>query len=162
MTQTVKPIPEGSHTVTPALTVQGAAEAIEYYKRAFGAIERGRMATPDGRIMHAELQFGDSQVMLSDEFPGMSHPSPKGLGGTPVQLHLYVEDVDAVFDRAVEAGATVKMPVSDMFWGDRYGVVIDPFGHAWGLATHIEDVPPDEMRRRGEAMAAGLASKAPG
>src|SRR4051812_44172590 len=104
MTNAVKPIPDGSHTVTPSLVVQGAAEAIEYYKRAFGASERGRMAAPNGLIMHAELTIGDSTVMLSDEFPGMSHPSPKGLGGTPVQLHLYVEDVDAVFGRAVEAG----------------------------------------------------------
>jgi uncharacterized glyoxalase superfamily protein PhnB len=149
-----KPIPDGFHGVTPHLVVQGAGKAIEFYTKAFGAHERFRMPGPDGKtIMHAEIQIGNSIVMLADEFPGMGNKSPKGLGGTPVTLHMYVPEVDAAFKRATSAGAEVIMPLSNMFWGDRYGIVSDPFGHCWSLATHIEDVPPQEMAKRaGQAM----------
>lgn len=148
MAGTVKPIPEGYHTVTPYLVVKGAADAIDYYKRAFGAVERARMPGPEGLIMHAELQIGDSLVMLSDETPNMGNRSPKTLGGTTVSVFLYVDDVDAVHQRALDAGGTQKMAVSDMFWGDRFGTLVDPFGHEWGIATHVEDVTPEEMGRR--------------
>ena len=144
----VQPIPEGYHSVSPALAIDGAADAIEFYKRAFGATERYRMPGPEGRIAHAELQSGDSVVMLSDPFPDSSVKSPSALGGTTVGIFVYVEDVDAVFQQAVEAGATVTMPVDDMFWGDRFGSVTDPYGHHWSLATHVEDVPPEEMEER--------------
>ena len=152
----VRPIPEGYHSLTPALVVRNAAEAIAFYQRAFGARELSRMAAPDGqRIWHAELQIGDSRLMLSDEFPEMSDArAPPSLGGTAVSLHLYVEDADAVFQRALEAGATVSMPLADAFWGDRYGKVTDPFGHVWGIATHKEDVSEAELRRRVEAFSA--------
>jgi PhnB protein len=150
-----KPIPEGYHSVSPSLAVDGAAEAIEFYKRAFGATERGRMPAPDGRIAHAELQVGDSVVMLADPFPQSQVKPPTELGGTSVGIFVYVEDVDSVFQQAVDAGATVGMPPEDMFWGDRFGSLTDPYGHNWSFATHIEDVPPEEMERRGrEAMAA--------
>ena len=149
-----KPIPEGYNTISPALTIDGAAEAIEFYKRAFGATERGRMPTPDGKIAHAELGIGDSIVMLNDPFPQSSVRSPKELGATTVSLFFYVEDVDSVVQDAIDAGATVTMPVEDMFWGDRFGTVTDPFGHVWGIATHKEDLTPDEIATRGrEAMA---------
>ncbi len=145
----VRAIPKGYHTVTSALSVRGAAEAIAFYKKAFGAQEVMRMASPDGqRIMHAELKIGDSIVWLGDEFPDMGCRSPQSLGGSTAALHLYVPDVDAAFKRAVEAGAQVRMPVSDMFWGDRYGRVADPFGHEWGLATHKEDLKPAEIGKR--------------
>ncbi len=147
----VKPVPEGYRTVTPYLVARGADRAIEFYKRAFGAKERFRMPGPGGKIMHAEIQVGDSMIMLSDEFPEMGGRSPQALNGSPVSLFLYVDDVDALFRRAVEAGATVDMPVQDMFWGDRYGKVTDPFGHHWQLATHIEDVASEEMARRSAA-----------
>ena len=154
----VKPIPEGYHTVTPYLCVRGAAEAIEFYKKAFGAQEIFRMPYPDGqKLMHAEIKIGDSHIMLSDEMPGMgsSSKSPQSLGGSAVSQHLYVENVDKAMEQAVAAGATVEMPAMDMFWGDRFGKLVDPFGHSWSVATHIEDVPGDEMARRGmEAMAA--------
>jgi PhnB protein len=151
----VKPIPEGYHAVTPSLAVDGAAEAIEFYKRAFGAEERGRMPAPDGKIAHAEIQIGDSVVMLADPFPQSGCRSPKELGGTSVGIFVYVEDVDAVFKQAVEAGATATMEVEDMFWGDRFGTVVDPFGHQWQLATRKEDLSPEEVEERGkEAMAA--------
>jgi PhnB protein len=150
----VQPIPEGYHTVTPYLAVEDAAQAIEFYKRAFGANERGRMPGPDGKIAHAELQIGDSVLMLSDPFPQATTKSPKELGGTTGSVFLYVEDVDAVFQQAVDAGATVTMAVEDMFWGDRFGSITDPFGHAWSIATHVEDVPPEQMAERAkEAMA---------
>ncbi len=150
----VQPIPEGYHTVTPFLSVEDASEAIEFYTRAFGAQELGRMASPDGKVIwHAELQIGDSRLMLNDEFPEMGSRAPQSLGGTAGSLHLYVEDADAVFQRALEAGATVSMPISDAFWGDRYGRVIDPFGQPWGIATHREDVSEAEMRQRAEAFA---------
>lgn len=145
------PIPRGYHTVTPHLTVRGAARAIAFYKRAFGARERERMTTPDGRgIMHAEIQIGDSIVFLADEFPGMGSRAPQTLGATTGSLHLYVGNVDRAFQRAVAAGATVRMPVTDMFWGDRYAKVADPFGHEWGLATHKEDLSAREVRRRAQ------------
>ena len=143
-----KPIPEGYHSVSPALTIDGAAEAIDFYERAFGAKERLRMPGPDGQIAHAELEIGDSVVMLSDPFPQSSVKPPSQLGGTTVGIFVYVEDVDAVFQQAVEAGATATMPVDDMFWGDRFGSVTDPYGHHWSLATHVEDVPPEEMEER--------------
>lgn len=150
-TAAVKPIPEGMHSITPHLTCAGAAEAIEFYKKAFGAVEMGRMAGPGGKLMHAQLRIGDSPIMLVDEFPEWGGKGPKALGGTPVAIHLYVPDADAVFTTAVAAGATVKMEMADMFWGDRYGVVIDPFGHMWSIATHIKDMTPEEMAQAGKA-----------
>jgi len=150
-----KPIPEGYHTLTPYLAVDDAAQAIEYYKKAFGAKERMRMDAPEGKIGHAELEIGDSVVMLSDPFPQASTRPPKELGGTSASVFMYVEDVDAVVKQAVDAGATVTMEVADQFWGDRFGTVADPFGHLWSIATHVEDVPPEQMAERAkEAMAA--------
>jgi PhnB protein len=150
----VKPIPEGYHTLTPYLTVRDAARAIEFYKQAFGAKERGVMKGPDGKVMHAELSIGDSIVMLSDEFPHAGAVSPQSIGGSASGLHIYVEDVNSAFDRAVKSGATVEMPVADMFWGDRYGKLKDPFGHNWSIATHTADLSGEEMDRgMKEAMA---------
>jgi PhnB protein len=143
----VKAIPEGYHTLTPYLTVRDAARAIEFYKQAFGAEARGVMKGPDGKVMHAELRIGDSIVMLADEYPEIGAVSPHALGGSSTGLHIYVEDVDSAFDRAVKAGATVDMPVSDMFWGDRYGKLVDPFGHKWSIATHTADLSLEEMDR---------------
>jgi len=153
----VQPIPEGYHTVTPFLSVKGASDAIEFYKRAFGAVERGRMQDPKGSVVHAEIKIGDSVVMLADEMPGSECQSPQALGGTTTTIFLYVKDVDAVYNKAVAAGAKSTMPPADMFWGDRYGKVADPFGHSWSLATHKEDVAPDEMKRRSEAFMAKMA-----
>jgi PhnB protein len=151
----VKPIPDGYHAVTPYLALDNAAEAIEYYKKAFGAKERGRMDAPGGKIGHAELEIGDALVMLSDALPEFSTRPPKELGGTSASVFLYVEDVDAVVKQAVDAGGTVEMEVADQFWGDRFGSITDPFGHVWAIATHVEDVPPEEMAERAkEAMAA--------
>ena len=144
----VKPIPDGYHSLTPYLSVKCADRAIDFYARAFGAEERFRMPGPGGCVAHAELQVGDSVLMLADENKEMGAPSPESLNGTPVSVFLYVEDVDRVFEQAVKAGSTVKMPLTDMFWGDRFGQVVDPFGHQWSLATHIEDVAPDEMEKR--------------
>jgi PhnB protein len=150
---TVKPIPEGYPQVTPYLHVDGASAAIEFYATVFGATERMRMPEPDGRIGHAELQIGESLIMLSDEYPELGVRSPKALGGTSVTMSVYVEDVDGVFDRALQAGATVLRPIQDQFYGDRSGTLEDPFGHRWSVATHIEDVPPEEMEKRAaEAM----------
>jgi PhnB protein len=147
----VKAIPEGYHTITPHIIVRDANRAIDFYKRAFGAEELGRMPGPDGKgIMHAVIRIGNSMLMLADEFPGMDSLSPATVGGTSVTLHLYVEDVDVVTDRAVKAGATVKMPVADMFWGDRYGIVADPFGHRWSIATHKQDLTAAEVRQGAE------------
>jgi PhnB protein len=146
-----KPVPEGYHTLTTYLAVDDAARAIEYYKRAFGAKELARMDAPGGTIGHAELQIGDSHLMLADAFPQSSTRPPKELGGTSASVFLYVEDVDAVFKQAVEAGASVTMEVADQFWGDRFGTLTDPFGHVWSVATHIEDVPPEEMAERAKA-----------
>jgi PhnB protein len=153
-----QPIPEGYRTVTPYLAVDDAAEAIEYYTKAFGAKERARMETPDGKIGHAELEIGDSLVMLSDPFPQASTRSPKELGGTSVSVFMYVEDVDAVVKQAVDAGAKVTMEVADQFWGDRFGSVMDPFGHLWSIVTHVEDVPPEEMAERAKAAMAAMSS----
>jgi PhnB protein len=144
----VKYIPEGFHAVTPYLTVKDPGEAIDYYKRAFGARERVRMPTPDGKVAHAELQIADSIIMLGAECPEHGGVSPETLDGSPVGLALYVENVDEAFNRAVEAGATVKDPVGDKFWGDRSGSLTDPFGHKWMLLTHVEDVSPAEMKKR--------------
>ena len=144
----VQPVPDGYHTVSPYLAVEDAAAAIDYYKKAFGATERVRMEAPDGKIGHAELEIGDSIVMLADPFPQASTKPPHELGGTSAGVFLYVEDVDAVVKRAVDAGASVTMEVADQFWGDRFGTVTDPFGHVWSVATHIEDVPPAEMAER--------------
>jgi len=151
----VKPVPDGYHTLTPFLTVRDAARAIEFYKKAFGAEVRGGVAKgPDGKVMHAELQIGDSVIMLSDEFPEFGSLSPQSTGGSPMGLHIYVDGVDAAFDRAVKAGAQVEMPVMDQFWGDRYGRLKDPFGHKWSIATHVKDMSEDEMKRSmDEAMA---------
>jgi len=152
----VKAIPEGYPRVSPYLCVDGASAAIEFYERVFGAKERARMAQPDGKVGHAELEFGDSVVMLSDEYPEMGVRSPKAIGGTPVIMSVYVEDVDDVFKRALGAGATTVRDVKDQFYGDRTGQFEDPFGHQWSVATHVEDVAPDEMERRAaEAMHQG-------
>ena len=153
-----QPIPEGYHTVTPYLAVDDAAQAIEYYKKAFGAKERVRMDTPDGKIGHAELEIGDSLVMLADAFPQSTTRPPKELGGTSAGVFMYVEDVDAVVKQAVDAGATVTMEVADQFWGDRFGTVADPFGHSWSIATHVEDVPPEEMAERAKAAMAAMTN----
>lgn len=144
----VKPIPEGYHSMTPYLCVKGAAEAIEFYKKAFGARELMRMGGPGGKVGHAEIQIGDSRVMLADEFPEMGFLSPQSVGGSPVMLHLYVEDVDATADEAVKAGAKVTRPVADQFYGDRGGQLQDPFGHKWYVSTHKEDLSPEEIDRR--------------
>lgn len=141
----VRAIPEGMHSLIPHLICRGAAEALDFYVRAFGAIELVRLPGPDGRLMHATLRVGDANLMLVDEMPEWGALGPLALGGTPVTLHLYVDDVDASFQRAVAAGATPKMPPADMFWGDRYGQVIDPYGHRWSIATHVRDVPPEQM-----------------
>lgn len=144
-TQNVKPIPEGMHTVTPHLVCAGAADAMEFYKKAFGAVELHRLPGPDGKLMHGALRIGDSTVMLVDENPQWQAFGPKYLKGSPVTIHLYVEDADAVFAQAVASGASAMMPVTEMFWGDRYGVVTDPFGHNWSIATHVRDATPEEM-----------------
>lgn len=144
-----KPIPDGFHTLTPHLAVKNAAAAIDFYKKAFGAEEVMRMPGPDGKsVMHAELQIGSSRLMLNDEFPEHGVVSPQALGNTPATMHLYVENADAVFKQAVDAGATAAMPVQDMFWGDRYGMVVDPYGHKWAIATHTEDLTPDQIGER--------------
>src|SRR5262245_5869785 len=144
---TVKSIPEGFRTVTPHITVQGAKRAIDFYKKAFGAEELGPPAMADGLVMHASIRIGDSVLMLNDEFPQMGAKGPQTIGGTPVTLHLYVPDVDTAFDRAIRAGAKTIMPVADQFWGDRYGILADPFGHHWSIATHKRDVTPDEIQK---------------
>jgi PhnB protein len=153
-----QPVPEGYHTVTPYLAVEDAAQAIEYYKKAFGAKERLRMEAPGGKIGHAELEIGDSLVMLSDPFPQASTKPPKQLGGTSASVFLYVEDVDSVVQDAIDAGATVTMPIENQFWGDRFGSITDPFGHLWSIATHVEDVPPEEMAERAKAAMAAMSS----
>jgi len=142
----VKPIPEGYHTLTPFMTVKDAARAIEFYKKAFGAVERNVAREPSGKVMHAEITIGDSIVMLADEFPDFGALSPESVGGSSMGLHIYVPDVDAAFDLAVKAGAQVEMPVMDQFWGDRYGRLKDPFGHKWSIATHTKDMSMDEMK----------------
>jgi PhnB protein len=146
----VKPIPDGYPRVSPYLVVDEGAKAIDFYKNVLGATERMRMGAPGGKIGHAELQIGDSVVMLADEFPDMGAVSPKTVGGTPVTLGIYVEDVDKTFDAAVQAGAKALRPVENQFYGDRSGQIEDPFGHRWSISTHIEDVPPDEMAKRAQ------------
>ena len=153
----VKPIPEGYRNVTPYLVVTGAANAIEYYKKVFGATEVMRFPSPGGKIGHAEIRIGDSTVMLADDNPEMGYKAPKAFGGSPISLLVYVPDVDKTVDRAVAAGAKLTRPVADQFYGDRTGGLEDPFGHQWYVATHIEDVSPDEMRKRSEAMVAAAA-----
>jgi PhnB protein len=151
-----KPIPDGYPRVTPYLIIDGAGAAIDFYRSVLGARERMRMPAPDGRVGHAELEIGDSLIMLADEFPEMEARGPKAVGGTPVSLHVYVEDADGVFDRAIQAGARALQAVEDKFYGDRSGQFEDPFGHHWSVATHVEDVPPDEMAARAAAsMASG-------
>ncbi len=152
-----KPIPEGYHTLTPFLAVDDAAQAIAFYERAFGARERFRMPGAEGKIGHAELEIGDSVVMLADPSPQSTVKPPQELGGTSASLFLYVEDVDAFVQRAVDAGATLTMPVDDMFWGDRFGAVADPFGHQWQIATHKEDLTPEEIAERGAAAMAAMS-----
>jgi PhnB protein len=144
----VKPVPEGYHTATPYLIINGAAAALRFYKNAFGATELFRMDAPGGKIGHAEIKIGDSPIMLADEHPDMGYRGPQAIGGTPVSIMLYVEDVDAVFNRTVAAGAKVKQPVKDQFYGDRSGTLEDPFGHVWTIATHKEDLTPEEIGRR--------------
>jgi PhnB protein len=146
----VKPVPAGYHTVTPYLIVEGAAQALDFYKNAFGAAEVMRMPMPGGRIGHAEIKIGDSHIMLADAMPEMGVRSAQDLGGTPVSILLYVDDVDAVYNRTIKAGAKELRPLQNQFYGDRSGTLIDPFGHTWTIATHVEDVPPEEIARRFE------------
>ena len=157
MDSKVKPIPEGHHTVTPYLAVKNAAKALDFYQRGFGATEIYRLTLPDGRVGHAEIRIGDSIVMLADEFPEYGGKAPETLGGSPVNIHLYVEDVDTFFKRAVAAGAREVKPVRDQFYGDRSGQLQDPAGHLWWVATHKEDVPPDEMEERAKQAMASMS-----
>jgi len=145
-----KPIPDGFHSATPSLVVSDSKKAIEFYKKAFGAKEIYQFPGPNGKIMHAMIQIGDSIIMMSDEFPDMGAKSPKSIGGTPITIHLYVANADEMFNQAVNAGAKVIMPIMDAFWGDRYGLVVDPDGHSWAIATHKKDMTPEEMRKAGE------------
>jgi PhnB protein len=153
-----KAIPDGYRTIAPYLAVDGAEQAIEFYEKAFGAKERGRMQSPDGKIAHAELEIGDSVLMLSDPFPQFATRAPTELGGSTASVMMYVEDVDAVVKQAVAAGASLEREVEDQFWGDRFGAVVDPFGHMWSIATRVEDVPPEEMAKRAEAAMAAMSS----
>ncbi|MEJ7809763.1 MAG: VOC family protein [Gemmatimonadaceae bacterium] len=157
-----KSTPAGYHSVTPSIIVRDAAQAIEFYKRAFGAEEVSRMAGPDGSIMHAEIRIGDSRVMLGEENEQWGTLSPLSTKGNPGSLHLYVEDADAAFARALQAGATVRYPLENAFWGDRYGKVADPFGHEWGIATRMKEMTPEEMQQAGEAWMAQMAGTAQG
>ncbi|MCW5797429.1 MAG: VOC family protein [Nitrospira sp.] len=145
-TSQVKPIPDGMHTITPHLVCAGAADAIAFYKKAFHAVELGRVPGLEGKLLHALIRIGDSPVMLVDEFPDNNTLGPQSIKGSPVTIHLYVEDVDALFNQAIAAGAKSRMPVTDMFWGDRYGLLEDPFGHVWSVATHVRDVGPRELQ----------------
>ena len=148
----VKPVPDGMHTVTPHLICAGAADAIEFYKKAFKAKEEARLPGPQGKLMHARIRIEGSAVMLVDEMPEWGALGPKALKGSPVTIHLYVENADAMFEQAVRGGATVTMPLDDMFWGDRYGKLEDPFGHQWSIGTHVRDVTPEEMQKAMEQM----------
>lgn len=159
MSNPVKPIPEGSHSITAGLVCRDAARAIDFYKKVFGAVEVMSMPGPGGKIMHAELKIGDSLFFVNDEFPEMGAVAPDASGNRYCSLYLYVEDADATFNGALAAGASVKMPLADQFWGDRYGRIVDPFGHDWGIATHKEDVAPEEMQRRMAAMASKAAGQ---
>jgi PhnB protein len=151
MPKKVNPIPQGYHTVTPNIVVRGAAKAIEFYGKAFGADETLRMPAPDGRIMHAEIRLGNSMIMLCDEMPDMGTKSPEAYGGTPVGFYVYVENVDLAWKRAVDAGAKPTVPLADMFWGDRTGCLEDPFGHRWWLSQHVADLTPEEIKKGQEA-----------
>lgn len=151
MTTNIKPIPDGCHTLTAYLTVKGASDALEFYKKAFGATEIFRLNMPDGKIAHAEFKIGDSTFMISDENPNCTSTSPETLGGSTVKLHLYVADADATFSEAIRAGGKETMPLENQFWGDRMGSLVDPFGHHWLIATHIEDVDPSEYQGRMDA-----------
>jgi PhnB protein len=153
----VTPIPEGYHSVTPYLIVRGGAAAIEYYSKAFGAVELFRIPAPGGKVGHAEIKIGDSIIMLADEHPQMGYNGPETIGGSPVSLMIYVEDVDTVFERAVTAGGTVKQALEDKFYGDRSGTVVDPFGHIWHISTHKEDVSAEEMERRAKEFSAAAS-----
>ena len=144
----VKPIPDGYHSVTPYLIIKGASDAIDFYKKAFGATELFRMPAPGGKVGHAEIKIGDSPIMLADESPEMGHVGPTTLGGTPVSIMIYVEDVDTIFKQAIAAGGEQQKPLQDQFYGDRSGSLKDPFGHVWHVATHVEDVAPEEMEKR--------------
>jgi uncharacterized glyoxalase superfamily protein PhnB len=155
----VSPIPKGYHSVTPGLAVRNAAEALDFYKKAFSAKEKMRMPGPDGKIMHAEIVIGDSHIMLGEEMPEMNHLSPQALNGTPVNLYVYVKNVDKAFDQAVKAGATVTMPVMDAFWGDRHGALKDPFGHSWGLATRKRNLSAKELKKAAETWFAQQAKQ---
>lgn len=159
MTSNVKAIPEGYHSITPFLVVKNCTDAIEFYKKAFDAEERYRMNMPDGKVGHAELKIGDSVLMLADEFPEMKFLSPKSIGGSPVSMYVYVQDVDAMFNNAVTAGAIVLDGVKDQFWGDRHGRLEDPYGHLWSIATHKKDLSPDEMKRAAEAAFAEMSKQ---
>ena len=155
-----KAVPEGTQSITAHLSVRGAEQAIKFYQQAFGAQPMFVHKMPDGKVMHASLKIGNSTLMLADEFPGSPHPAPRD--GTPVVLNLYVEDVDTVWNRAVDAGAKVSMPLANQFWGDRYGQIVDPFGHSWALLSHVEDVPREEMERRANAFFADMNKKPAG
>jgi PhnB protein len=159
MTASVKPIPKGFHTVTPSLVVRNAAQAIEFYKKALGAKELMRMATPNGKIGHAELKIGNSIIFLTDESPEMGTKSPQTLGGTAASLYLYVEDVDKAFQRAIDAGGKTSMPVADMFWGDRFGSFADPYGHTWGLSTRKQDLTEQEIEKAAQDFHAQMAQQ---
>jgi PhnB protein len=152
MPSKVKPIPDGHHTVAPYLAIKNAVSALEFYKKAFGATETYKLIVPDGRLGHAEIRLGDSLIMLSDEFPEFGGKAPEALGGSPVSIHLYVQDVDAFVKRAVAAGARERKPIADQFYGDRSGQLEDPYGHLWWVATHKEDVAPEEMQKRVQAL----------
>jgi PhnB protein len=156
---TAKPVPEGFHTLTPYLVVRDAPRAVEFYQQALGAQVRGIHYTPDGKIMNADLRIGDSILLLNEEFPDIGAKSPQSLGGSPVTIHIYVEDVDKLFNQAVAAGGKVIMPVMDMFWGDRYGQLSDPFGHNWSIATHKEDLTSEEIAQRSKAAFERMAAK---
>ncbi|RPI29213.1 MAG: VOC family protein [Acidobacteria bacterium] len=149
MKKNTRPVPEGLNTVTPYLTVRNCAQALEFYKKAFGAKELGRMPFPDGRIAHSDIQIGNSRLFLCDEFPEMGNKSPETLGGTPINLLVYVDNVDSAFKIATQAGAAPVEQPKDMFWGDRWATVRDPYGHTWNIATHVEDLTPEEMQKRG-------------
>ena len=155
----VSPIPKAFHAVTPGLAVRDAAQAIEFYKKAFGAKEKGRMPGPDGKLMHADIMIGDSHIMMGEENVQMNNPSPLSLNGSPISLYVYVRDADKVFNQAVKEGATVAMPMMDQFWGDRAGMVTDPYGHKWWLATHKRDLSPKEMKKAAEQSFASMSKQ---
>ena len=160
MAEKAKAVPEGVNTITAHLSVLGAAQAIEFYQRAFGAQLVFLLKMPDGKVMHATMKLGDSRFQLRDELPGMSTPTPQRLGGSPIVLNIYVENVDELWARAVAAGAKVTMPLANQFWGARYGQVLDPFGFTWALFSHVEDVSPEELNRRSDAFAKGMEKQA--